>query len=263
MKKMTAVVIMVSLLVPVSAFARKAGYEVVDVTNGGSIKGKVTTSVQVKDPVIPIKIQPKEDPKETELERNTCGTSQPAGMYLISPAREVQNVLVIVEDVKKGKAAPKENFVLDNHKCRFEPLVGISYVKADYVIKNSDPILHNTSLGKLLKGGVRRSVFNLALPYKDQVIEKQNRVSGLIDVKCDAHPWMRAHVYSAKNPYVAITDARGNYEIKDLLPGKYTVRFWHEGFEEATHEVEVKDGAASKLDEAFTKTRGPAFLGRL
>jgi len=263
MKKIMVTLVMLSFVIPVPAFAKRVRYEVVDVTNGGTIQGKVTTSAKVKDPVIPIRIQPKEDPKETEIEKETCGDSQPAGMYLLSPANEVQNVLVIVEDVKKGKAAPQQNFVLNNHKCRFEPLVGISYVKAEYVIKNSDPILHNTSLGKLLNSGIRRSVFNLALPYKDQVIEKKNRVSGLIDVKCDAHPWMRAYVYSSRHPYVAITDARGNYEIKDLLPGKYKVRFWHEGFEEETREVEVKAGAPSEVNVTFTKTREPAFLNRL
>ena len=263
MKRITLSFTVVFLLVPLAALAARTRYQVVEVTNGGAIQGKVTTSLKVKDPVIPIRIQPKEDPKETEIEKQTCGSSQQAGMYLVSPAGEVQNVLVIVEDVKKGKAAPKDKFVINNHRCRFEPLVGISYVKGEYVIKNSDPILHNTSLGKLLNSGIRRSVFNLALPYKDQVIEKKNRVSGLIDVKCDAHPWMRAHIYSSRHPYVAVTNARGTYEIKDLLPGTYHVRFWHEGFEEVVREVEVKAGAASELNVTFTKTREPAFLKRL
>jgi hypothetical protein len=112
----------------------------------------------------------------------------------------------------------------------------------------------------MLKGGVKRAVFNLALPYKDQVIKKKNRVAGLIHVKCDAHPWMRAYVYSSRHPYVAITDAKGNFEIKDLLPGKYTVKFWHEGFEEVIKEIEVNGGGVSKLNATFTKTRKPAFM---
>jgi len=263
MKKILVGMVILSFLIPASAFAKRIRYKVVDVTNGGAIKGKVTTSATVTDPVIPIVVQPKEDPKETEIEKQTCGSSQPAGMYVISPAGEVANVLVIVEGVHKGKAVPKKDFVLDNKGCRFHPLVGISYVKSKYVVKNSDPVLHNTSLGKMLTGGVRRSVFNLALPYKDQVIEKTNRVSGLIDVKCDAHPWMRAYVYSSKNPYVTVTDAQGNYEIRDLLPGKYKVRFWHEGFRSRTEEVEVKAGGALEVNVTFSETRKPAFMNRL
>jgi hypothetical protein len=72
---------------------------------------------------------------------------------------------------------------------------------------------------------------------------------------------MRAYVYSSRHPYVAITDAKGNFEIKDLLPGKYTVRFWHEGFDEVVKEIEVKGGKVSELNASFTKTRKPAFMG--
>jgi hypothetical protein len=263
MKKIIVFMMVVSLMIPGISFAKRVRYQIVEVKNGGSIKGKVKSAKKVEDVVIPIKVKPKEDPKDTELEKQTCGSSQKTLVYALSPANEVKNVLVIVEGVKKGKAAPKKNLVIDNLKCRFDPLVGISYVKSKYVIRNSDPILHNVSLGKMLKSGVRRSVYNLALPHKDQVIEKANRVAGLIDVKCDAHYWMRAYIYSSRHPYVAVTDANGNFEIGDLLPGKYKVRFWHEGFEEVIKEVEVKAGGVSNVNVTFTKTRKPDFLKRV
>ena len=59
---------------------------------------------------------------------------------------------------------------------------------------------------------------------------------------------------------MAITDAKGNYKIKDLLPGKYTVSYWHEGFEEVSKEIEVKSGEVSASNVTFEKTRKPAFL---
>jgi hypothetical protein len=263
MKKIFVFMMVALLLITGLSFARKAKYQIVEVTNGGTIKGKITSAEKVKDPVIVIKVKSKENPEETELEKNTCGSSQQAMMYVLSSSNEVKNTLVIVEDVKKGKAAPQKDFVIDNKKCSFKPLVGISYVKSKYTIKNSDPLLHNTSLGKIIREGVRRTVYNLALPFKDQVIEKPNRVSGLIDVKCDAHPWMRAYVYSSRHPYVAITDAKGNFEIKDLLPGKYKIRVWHEGFEEIVKEVEVKADGVSDMNVTFTKTRKPDFMGRI
>lgn len=263
MKKIVVLMVALALTVPALSFAKKDKYEVVDVKNGGTIKGKVISAEKVKDPVIPITVKPKENPKETELEKQTCGASQQANMYILSAANEVKNVLVIVEDVEKGKAVPKKDFVMDNVKCVFEPVVGVAYVKSKYIIKNSDPILHNTSLAKVLDNNVRRTVYNLALPHKDQVIEKENRVDGLLDVKCDAHYWMRSVVYSSRHPYVAVTGADGSFEIKDLLPGKYKVRFWHEGFEEVVQEVEVKAGEGSTLNTTFKKTVTPAFMSRV
>ena len=263
MKKIFVFSIVVLLLITGLSFAKKARYQVVEVTNGGTIKGKIVSAEKVKDPVITINVKPKENAEETALEKNTCGSSQQAMMYVLSSSKEVKNTFVIVEGVKEGKAAPNKDFKIDNKNCRFDPLVGVSYVKSKYIIKNSDPLLHNTSLGKIIRESVRRTVYNLALPFKDQVIEKPNRVSGLIDVKCDAHPWMRAYVYSSRHPYVAITDANGNFEIKDLLPGKYKVRAWHEGFEEVINEVDVKSGGISDMNVTFTKTREPEFMKRI
>lgn len=261
MKKLLVFMVVVALIIPSLSFAkRKPKYKAVEVTNGGTIKGTIKSANKVKDPVIPINVKPKENPKETELEKNTCGNSQQAMMYVLSASNEVKNAMVIVEDVKEGMAVPKKDLNIDNKGCRFEPLVGITYVKSNYIIKNSDPLLHNTSLGMVLKEGVRRTVYNLALPFKDQVIKKPNRVAGLINVKCDAHPWMRANLYSSRHPYVAITDANGDFEIKDLLPGKYKVRVWHEGFEDVVKEVEVKAGGTSDLNASFSKTRTPDFM---
>jgi len=249
MKRIFAFVAIMVLFAAGVSFA----YEVVDVKNGGSIKGKIKAAEHIADPVIKIVIKPKPDPKETELERSTCGDSQKANMYVLSAANEVKNVLVIVEDVQKGKAAPKTDLVIDNTKCYFDPIVGIAYKGANFKIKNSDPLLHNTNLGLLLTETTRRSVYNLALPNKDQVITKPVRATGLIIVKCDAHDWMRGYVYASDNPYVAITDANGNFEIKDLPAGKYKVRIFHEGFKEVTRSVEVSSGKASELDATLAK----------
>lgn len=249
MKRIMMFTTLLALLMAATSFA----YETVDVKNGGSIKGKIKSAAPMTDPVIKIVVKPAPDPKETELAKQTCGDSQQAGEYILSPANEVKNVLVIVENVQKGKAVPKTDLAIDNKKCYFEPHVGIAYKGANFIIKNSDPILHNTNLGVMLQENMRQTAYNLALPNKDQVIKKPVRQKGLYHVKCDAHDWMKAYVYAADNPYVAITDASGNYEIKDLPPGKYKVRIWHEGFHEAMKDVEVASGKASDLNVTLSK----------
>ncbi|MCG6552899.1 MAG: carboxypeptidase regulatory-like domain-containing protein [Candidatus Magnetominusculus sp. LBB02] len=241
MKKVVVGMLLVMLLLPAAVFAEKA-YEVVDVKDGGSIKGKIKSSGPVADGTLTI-----------NKDEAVCGKSVPKNEYVISSANEVKNVLVIVEDVEKGKAVPKTDTVIDNQKCEFVPIVTVAYVGANYTIKNSDAIFHNTSLGIFLGEGKKRTVYNLALPNKDQTITKPVKVAGLEIVQCDAHAWMRGYVYASKTPYVAVTNEKGDYEIKDLLPGKYKVRIWHEGFGETTKEVEVKAGAAATLDHTFSK----------
>ncbi len=262
MRRLLILIIVSVMLTPLPGFAKRVRYKVVEVSNGGHITGVVKAAKKVPDPVLPIEIKPKEDPKETELEKKACGDKQQALMYLIGFNMGVKNVLVIVENVKEGKAPPKKDLVIDNIKCRFEPLVGIAYVKSKYVIKNSDPIFHNTSLAKVLKNK-RRTVYNLALPRQGQVIKKPVRATGLHEVKCDAHYWMRAYIFASRHPYVAITDDKGSFEIKDLPPGKYKVRFWHEGFQDVVKEIEVKPGSTTNVSVTLTKTRKPSVLSRV
>jgi len=94
-------------------------------------------------------------------------------------------------------------------------------------VKNSDGILHNTHgfLGK-------PTVFNLALPNKDQMVDITKRLTkpGVVKVLCDAHPHMFGWMVVHDSPYVAVTDERGAFHIDNVPAGTYKVTMWHEGF---------------------------------
>ncbi len=247
MKRIVLTMVIIALVVPCSAFARKRAkrYEVVDVNNGGSIIGTIKASEMVADPVKEIVTK-----KADEVE--FCGKDFQMEKYIIGADLGVKNVVIAVTDAKQGIAMPTTNLELDNVKCQFVPLVGIAYKKAKFIIKNSDPIFHNTSMGLMMKGK-RSTVYNLALPNQNQVIEKPVKRTGLLDVKCDSHPWMRAYIYAAKNPYVVLSGDDGSFEIKDLLPGTYNVMIWHEGFGKEMQTVEIKAGEAATLNHTFAK----------
>ncbi len=245
MKRWLLVALVLILILPVSLFAGKKKYEVVDVTDGGSIAGTIKAAEMVADPVGKIETQV---PEEIKL----CGSEFKMNEYIISADLGVKNVIVALENVTRGKALPKQDLTLDNKNCQFQPLVSIAYKGSQFVIHNSDPIFHNTSLGLMMKGK-RSTVYNLALPMQNTTIKKPVRRTGLNSVKCDSHKWMRAYVYAAKNPYVAVTDEKGKFEITDIPPGKYEVMVWHEGFGEVVKTVEVKAGQATTMDHTFAK----------
>jgi uncharacterized protein (DUF2141 family) len=52
---------------------------------------------------------------------------------------------------------------------------------------------------------------------------------------------------------VALTDENGKFKITDILPGKYAVLVWHEGFGEVKKTIEVKAGEATALGHTFAK----------
>ncbi len=245
MKRCLLLVLVLTLLLPAGSFAASKRYEVVDVENGGSIVGTIKAAEMVADPMGKIETTV---PEETKL----CGSEFKMQKYIISSDLGVKNVIVALENVAKGKAMPKQDLMLDNKNCQFHPLVGVAFKGAQFVIHNSDPIFHNTSLGLMMKDK-RSTVYNLALPTQNTTIKKPVRRTGMISVKCDSHKWMRSYVYAAKNPYVAVSDEKGKFEITDILPGKYEVTIWHEGFGEVVKTVEVKPGQATTLDHTFAK----------
>jgi Carboxypeptidase regulatory-like domain len=94
-------------------------------------------------------------------------------------------------------------------------------------VKNGDAVLHNPHgfLGE-------PSVFNLALPNREQTIDITRRLArpGAVRVVCDVHPHMAAWIVVHDSPYYAVTDERGGYRIDAIPAGRYRVTMWHEGF---------------------------------
>jgi hypothetical protein len=243
MKKWLLLALVFIFILPSSAFAKRKKYEVVEVTDSGSIVGTIKAAEMVADPTKEIKT---DIPDEIKL----CGTEFKMNKFVISPDLGIKNVFVALQDVTKGKAMPKEDLHIDLKNCQFHPLAAVAYKGAQIVVNNSDPIFHNISLGLMMKSR-RSTVYNLALPNQNMKIKKPIRRTGMYNVKCDAHKWMRAYVFAARNPYVALTDENGKFEITDILPGKYTVLVWHEGFGEVKKTIEVKAGKATALDHTF------------
>jgi plastocyanin len=183
-------------------------YEAGPVTGGGTIAGKVVFlgDVPMKK-IIPT--------KDTAV----CGGVREDPMIQVGSDGAVQNAVVYLVEVAKGKAwpAPGKTPELDNVKCRFEPEVQVIPAGSLDVV-NTDPVLHNTHgyYGK-------RTTFNLALPNQGQRIPVELKRAGEVRVDCDAHGWMEGWIYVVDNPYYAITGADGKFSITDVPPGNYTL----------------------------------------
>ncbi len=214
------------------------GYDVVPVSGGGRIEGKVTYlgSVPVKK-VIPTK------------DREVCGGVRDEPQIRVGADKGVQDGVVYLKRVEKGKAwgAADKTPVLDQVKCLFQPAVQVIRPgKLD--ILNSDPVLHNTHgfYGQ-------RTAFNLALPEKGMKITSELQRPGMVRVECDAHGWMLAHVYVADSPYYTLTGGDGSFSITDVPPGNYTLVATQYFTGDTEVPVTVKGGEAAKVNIELKK----------
>jgi hypothetical protein len=200
--------------------ATAAAYEVVSVPDGGSVSGKVV----YRGTVPTRKIVPTKD-------METCGSIREEPQVLVGPGKEVEEAVVYLKGVEKGKALekPAKKPEIVNQGCQFLPHVQ-AFPVGTVVIVNSDPVMHNTHgfHGKA-------TVFNVALPIKGQRVERPLKKPGLMRVECDTHGWMLAWIFAADNPYYAVTQKDGTFTIRDVPPGSYTLVAW----QEYTGELEV------------------------
>jgi len=238
-KTVTGNIVAGAVLMAMGASAH--AYEAIDVSNGGTISGKISLSGSA----------PANPALDITKDKEYCGDSITADYYVVAADGGLKNAVVVIEGIEKGKAYDKKGIVeFENNKCMFVPHVSVGVSGQKLGIVSRDPILHNTHL---YHGPKQRTMYNVAIPLQDRVIKKPLRKPGLVTVKCDAHEWMLGYVYVAKHPYSAVTAADGSYSLTDVPPGNYKVKIWHEKLGEVTQDVTVSAGGTATVDHSFSQ----------
>jgi plastocyanin len=149
---------------------------------------------------------------------------------VVGDDKGIANVVVFVRD-KKVKVKPELEAaakdakpVLDNLNCRFEPHVLFVQAGQELVIKNSDPVGHNSNIA-----AVKNAPSNNLIPAGGDVTSKFSSDEAVpVQVTCNIHPWMKGWIVVRNNPYAAVSKADGSFEIVDLPAEEVEVQFWHE-----------------------------------
>ena len=121
--------IFVVLVVGASSLA--AAYEVITVTNGGTVQGVVKLAGAA--PTVPA--------IKTTKNQDYCGNSIDNPLYLVGKDGGLKNVEVFLKGIDKGKANPTGTITLLNTHCMFDPRVQGSSVGQQIKIASDDPIL--------------------------------------------------------------------------------------------------------------------------
>ncbi len=232
-------------LVSFAGLAQAAKYKEIDVSDGGTISGKVLAgSAAAKTKTFTISKDPQicgEGTREVPLVEINNGV--------------VKNSVVYLYKVKKGKKFPKElkNVTLNQEKCAFGPAFSVMANGGKLTAINDDKTLHNIHTYELI-GNARLTVMNVSQPNAGDTVTKKVKMrkgTGM-KIECDAHDFMHAYMFVASNPYFAVVNDKGEFTIDNVPPGEYKIRLWH-GFlgEVKGGKIKVAAGGNSKIDLSF------------
>ncbi|MHA1538580.1 MAG: carboxypeptidase regulatory-like domain-containing protein [Alphaproteobacteria bacterium] len=224
--------------------AAAAAYKEIAVKNGGTIKGKVLLG-SAETETTSFKIS--KDPK-------VCGTGNRDVPFVRANGKALLDAVVYLYKVKQGKPMPKAimKIKINQKKCAFEPYMSVLGNGGDITVVNSDPTLHNIHTYELI-GRARRTVINVSQPKMGDMFTKTiklRRGPGM-KLECDAHNFMHAFMFVARNPYYAVVDKNGGFTIKDVPPGKYKIRVWHGALGVKKAKVEVKAGGTASVTFSY------------
>lgn len=158
-----------------------------------------------------------------------CVAQHPSGLLfdtLVVNGGGLENVFVYIKD---GLGTyyfdtPTQAVTLDQRGCQYSPHVFGVQTGQPIVIGNSDATLHNVSAVANTNRG-----FNFGQPLPGLKETKTfTAPEVMVRFTCNVHQWMTAYAGVLEHPYFAVTKDGGQFTLRNVPAGTYTVEAWHE-----------------------------------
>jgi len=213
----------------------------VDSATAGNLAGRVTVDGALP-PNAPINLGG--DPICRQAHKDGATTET-----YVSENGGLGNVFVYVKDGLGNYYfdVPGEPVKLDQDGCMYKPHVFGVRVDQNIEFVNSDSTGHNVhALPKANRE------FNFSQPIKTQKDRRSfSSPEVMVHIKCDMHSWMSAYAGVVDHPYFAVTGPGGQFEMKQLPPGTYTIEAWHEKLGTQTQKVTLAEKGSAEVTFTF------------
>ena len=248
MKKFLSII---TLIISISSLVSTSGwaYQEMEVTNGGSIQGKVTLVGKMPYPrIYHLVLFPNIDmcaEIDTDDEMNRVLED-----FKVSPDGGLKDVVVTIEHVDAGKPFNKEPINITAENCKFLPDVNVIRQGESFKVDNIDAVMHNSQVYQKERGKI---LLNIPIPAEEVTdgkitFKKKYKIMQMI---CGMHEFMQTWGYRVQNPYYAQTKIDGNFKIDNIPPGEYKVTAWHYLIKRQSQKVKIATGETFDLNFEF------------
>ncbi|TAJ27294.1 MAG: carboxypeptidase regulatory-like domain-containing protein [Nitrospirae bacterium] len=221
-----------------------AAYDVVEVTGGGVVTGRVSLEGPAPAPKgYNLVIYP--DPQYCGRISNGNGWRL-LHDFVVDGSGGLKDAVVMLEGVSAGKAFGVSVPHVEARDCKFLPFVTVVRDGHAVEVVNMDPVMHDIQAYETSTRLGARVLFNSPLPmnghhkrgdlHASHEHELGTSLLGPIYLskgrrtfvmQCGFHPYMESWALAIDNPYYAITDASGAFTIADIPSGTYRLVAWH------------------------------------
>jgi hypothetical protein len=269
-------------------------YQEKPVTEGGSLAGQVT--LKGGKPV------PRGFNLVTFPDPVYCGRiSNGAGWRLlkeftIGEESGVKDVVVMLTGIEQGKPFKFQEPRIEAIDCQFKPFVTVVRDHGKVKVVNMDPVMHDIQAYETSELGPR-VLFNRPMPMNlhhprtagqsaeyhkhipgDPMVQEIDMTKGrrVFVMQCGFHAYMESWGLAVENPYFALTDQSGRFEIGDIPPGRYKLVVWHpqarqiieqevtipaRGTATVNFEIQPREGVRAGMDTVKNPRFGLGILG--
>ena len=248
MKKILSII---TLTISIFSLVLTSGwaYQEMEVTNGGTIQGKVTLVGKMPYPrIYHLVLFPNIDmcaEIDTDDEMNRVLED-----FKVSPDGGLKDVVVTLEHVDAGKPFNKEPINITAENCKFLPDVNVIRQGESFKIDNIDAVMHNSQVYQKERGKI---LLNIPIPAEEVTngkitFKKKYKIMQMI---CGMHEFMQTWGYRVQNPYYAQTKIDGNFKIDNIPPGEYKITAWHYLIKRQSQKVKIAAGESFDLNFIF------------
>lgn len=175
------------------------------------------------------------------------------GQTLVQPRVQgmgdrLEGAVVWLADVRTGKRVPlARRFELLNVRCQLTPRVQAAVVGGTLNVRSDDAAPHRNRLVRQRTGATvaiaRATEAGTVVP-----VDRAFTEVGVIEVRCDDHPWTHAWIAVFDHPYYAVTGADGRFAMDSVPPGTYHLVTWHPRLGRTEQSVTVGQGPAATVE---------------
>jgi hypothetical protein len=170
-----------------------------------------------------------------------CAGLVPNETLLVSKKFELENAVVFLANIKPERL-PAAAVAMDIANCTYKPRVSALLQGDTLVLRSNDAAIHHAraylreftpAWDRLVTKDLFRrdstEVFNFVFRAKNSTAWEVLNTPGVLEIRSETgEDWLKAYVFVMPHRFFAISNAKGEFALEGLPPGKYDLVLWHE-----------------------------------